>query len=65
MMIRFGGALDPITKSRYLLPNDIEHRKYCKQAEGKSFWVSCRKEAVQHTVATGEGSTQVPGILTH
>ena len=64
-MIRFGGALDPLTKSRYLLPNDIEHRKYCKQAGGRSFWVSCRREAVQHTVGTGEGSILVPRIFAH
>ena len=53
MMIRFGGALDPETKARYLLPNDIEHSKYSKKANGKSFWISCRKEAVQYTIMSG------------
>lgn len=65
MMIRFGGALDPLTKSRYLFPNDIEHRKYCNEAGGKRFWVSCRREAVQHTVETGEGSILVARIFAH
>ena len=54
MMIRFGGALDPTTNVRYLLPIDIENRRYCERAKGRSFWVSCRKEAVQHVVDTGE-----------
>lgn len=53
MLIRFGGALDPETNARYLLPNNIEHPKYSEQAKGRSFWVSCRKEAVKHMVATG------------
>lgn len=51
-MIRFGGAIDPTTKACYLLPNDVEHPKFVARPGGKSFWVSCRKEAIERLIAT-------------
>ncbi|KIM32153.1 hypothetical protein M408DRAFT_14640 [Serendipita vermifera MAFF 305830] len=65
MLIRFGGALDPETNARYLLPNNIEHPKYSEQAKGRSFWVSCRKEAVKHMVATGMHGMILPNLNSH
>lgn len=60
LLIRFGGALDPDTGKRYLLPNGVEHPKYVKTVGGTNFWVSCRKEAVKHSIANSEWYTKTP-----
>ncbi|KAG8840855.1 hypothetical protein FRC20_005383 [Serendipita sp. 405] len=65
LMIRFGGAVDPSTKKTYLLPNDVEHPKYASKAPGKNFWVSCWKDAVQHTIASGKHAMITPNMQAH
>ncbi|KAG8833665.1 hypothetical protein FRC17_010269 [Serendipita sp. 399] len=65
LMVRFGGAVDPESKKTYLLPNEIEHPKYAPKAPGKNFWVSCWKDAVQHTILSGKHAMITPNMEAH
>ncbi|CAG7853937.1 SubName: Full=Uncharacterized protein {ECO:0000313/EMBL:CCA67137.1} [Serendipita indica DSM 11827] len=65
LLIRFGGATDPSTGTRYLLPNNIEHPKFAARIPGKNFWVSCWKDVVRQMIETKKHAMISPNLQSH